>query len=146
MSAENVDLDEIIQTVFDQLGYYGKESFYQRAMMLEFNARGIVVDSEKSISTYYIDSKGNRHTISNDRIDLYVHVSPTSKMVLELKHSDSMKEEFVHQMHRYIDGLCVCEEPISEAYIICFPKSKDKLPFKLSVDHFHIRSVNPTKL
>ena len=133
---DEIHLERIVDMVYYQLSYFAKEAFYQRAMALELNCQGYVVDLEKSVSCFYNDSKGNQHTISQDRIDLYVHISPSEKIVLELKHADSVKGEFIHQMYRYLHALSDKNEKIQAAYLICFPKSPDRKPFfqKISLE------------
>lgn len=121
-------LTERVHAVFEQLGHWGKEVHYQRALAIDLTAIGYVPDCEKSVSTRFVDAQGNTHTISHDRIDIYVHGPGAWKAVIELKQSDTMKDEFVRQTLRYVRGMRAAGEPVAEAYVVCFPKTDGKTP------------------
>lgn len=118
----------LVANVHHQLGHYGKEVHYQRALALDLTASGFVTDCEKCVSTRFVDVRGNAHTISSDRIDIFVHGRDGFKSVLELKQSDAVKEEHVVQARRYARALEVSDEPATEVYVVCFPKSAKKYP------------------
>lgn len=121
-------LHGLVFNVHTQLGHFGKEVHYQRALSLDLGASGYVVDCEKCVSTRFVDVRGNAHTISSDRIDIFVHGPDGFKAILELKQSDSVKDDHVLQAHRYARALEAADEPPSEVYVVCFPKSAKKRP------------------
>jgi GxxExxY protein len=83
----------ICKAVYAQLGSGHSESIYQKALQAELQCQGLVVDTEYPLSVEYCDTKGRKHFLSSERIDIYIHQDSTSlfldnkynNIILELK-------------------------------------------------------------
>lgn len=126
-----MEFTETLQTqctyVFDQLGPFAKEVHFQRALNINLLALGYTTDTEKCCSTVFRDLRGYLHTISSDRIDIYVHTLEGG-YVLELKQADNLKPEYEQQARRYKRALQLAGHPILDAFVLLFPKSHGKTP------------------
>lgn len=102
--ANAMEFAQILQTqcayVYDQLGPFAKEVHFQRALNINLLALGYTTDTEKCCSTVFRDLRGYLHTISSDRIDIYIHTLEGG-YVLELKQADTLKPEYEQQARRY---------------------------------------------
>lgn len=122
------------QNVFDQLGTHVKEIHYQRALNINLQALGYTTDTEKCCSTLFQDVRGYWHTISSDRIDIFVHTLEGS-YVLELKQADVLRPEHAQQAKRYRFALERSGQDVLQAFVITFPKTEGKVPMVHAVDH-----------
>lgn len=113
--------------VFDQLGPLAKEVHFQRALNINLLALGYTTDTEKCCSTLFRDLRGYLHTISSDRIDIFVHTLEGG-YVLELKQADTIKPDHVQQARRYKKALELAGQPVVAAYVLLFPKTDGKQP------------------
>lgn len=124
------DFTKVLETqcsyVFEQLGPLAKEVHFQRALNINLLALGYTTDTEKCCSTIFCDIRGYVHTISSDRIDIFVHTMEGG-YILELKQSDTLKSEHVQQTKRYKKALELVGHTILSAYVVLFPKSDGKL-------------------
>ena len=62
------------QNVYRQLGAGHAESTYQKALMYELNLYNLSIDIERNINVCYIDTQGNKHYLTSERIDLYIYI------------------------------------------------------------------------
>jgi len=90
--------DAILKVFFDvynELGYGFLEKVYQNAMMIELKSRGFNVVAQKPIKVYY---KGN--IVGDYFSDIVVE----NLVILELKATDVIVEEFEWQLVNYLRG------------------------------------------
>lgn len=121
------------ENVFEQLGTHVKEVHYQRALNINLQALGYTTDTEKCCSTMFRDVRGYWHTISSDRIDIFVHALDGA-YILELKQADTLRPEYAQQARRYQHALERSGHVIGGSFVILFPKTDGKQPSVHHVD------------
>jgi len=90
--------DAIIKTFYDvynELGYGFLERVYQNSMYLELQVRGFKVEAQKQIKVYY---KGQEVG------DYYADLIVNDFVILELKATEIIVEEFEWQLINYLRG------------------------------------------
>jgi GxxExxY protein len=90
--------DAILKVFFDvynELGYGFLEKVYQNAMMIELKSRGLNVVAQKPIRVFY---KGN--VVG----DYYSDIIVESLVILELKATEVIVEDFEWQLVNYLRG------------------------------------------
>lgn len=97
MNVQNI-VEDIIMTVYNQLGYGLSESAYQRAMELEIESRGYGVIREYYLNETFKDKKGRTHVISQLRVDLLIM---DLDCVIELKTISKLGDKERAQINRY---------------------------------------------
>lgn len=133
MSSFHELLQEQCENVFEQLGTHVKEVHYQRALNINLQALGYTTDTEKCCSTWFQDVRGYWHTISSDRIDIFVHTLEGS-YVLELKQADALRPDHAQQAKRYRRALERAGQDVVQAFVITFPKTDGKAPLVHAID------------
>ena len=116
--------------VYDQIGSGHAESTYQKALLYELNLNHLNVDIERHINVVYEDSKGFKHVLTSERIDLYIHKNDffkESDIVLELKAvSKTIQEQEIVQIKKYFRELKKDSIDIQFGIIINFPQPNAK--------------------
>lgn len=90
--------DIIIKTfyeVYNELGYGFLEKVYHNALTIELKKKGLIVTSQEKINVYY---KGNKVG------EYYADIMVENKIILELKATDYIVEEFECQLLNYLRG------------------------------------------
>jgi len=67
--------------IYNQLGSGHSESIYQKALQAELHTQGLFVDTEYHISVEYEDTKGRKHKLASERIDIFIHRNPDSPLI-----------------------------------------------------------------
>jgi len=118
------------QRIYEQLGSGHAESTYQKALLYELSLYNISIDIERHINVVYEDSKGNKHFLTSERIDLYIHKNNLfneSDIILELKAvSKSIQEQEIVQINKYVKQLKKDNIDIKFGIIINFPQPTSK--------------------
>jgi GxxExxY protein len=121
---------ESSENVYKQLGAGHAESTYQKALMYELNLHNLSIDIERNINVCYIDTKGNKHYLTSERIDLYIHKNNSINIndtILELKAvSKSIQEQEIVQINKYVTELKKENIFIKYSMIINFPQPNAK--------------------
>ena len=121
---------ESSQNVYEQLGAGHAESTYQKALMYELTIHNLSVDLERNINVCYIDTLGNKHNLTSERIDLYVHkngIINKQDTILELKAvSKNIQEHEIVQINKYVKELKKENISINYSMIINFPQPNAK--------------------
>jgi len=116
--------------IYGQLGAGHAESTYQKALMYELSLHNISIDIERHLNVVYEDSKGNKHFLTSERIDLYLHKNELfnlSDIILELKAvSKNIQEQEIVQINKYIKQLKKDKIDINFGIIINFPQPTAK--------------------
>ena len=116
--------------IYEQLGAGHAESTYQKALMYELSLYNISIDIERHLNVVYEDSKGNKHFLTSERIDLYLHKNDffnLSDIILELKAvSKNIQEQEIVQINKYIKQLKKDKIDIHFGIIINFPQPTSK--------------------
>ena len=116
--------------IYEQLGAGHAESTYQKALLYELNLNNLNVDIERHINVVYEDSKGFKHFLTSERIDLYIHKNDffkESDIVLELKAvSKTIQEQEIVQIKKYFRELKKDSIDIKFGIIINFPQPNAK--------------------
>lgn len=86
---------KVFYDVYNELGYGFLERVYQNSMYLELQARGFKVDPQKQIKVYY---KGQE--VGEYYADLIID----DFIILELKATETIVEEFEWQLINYLRG------------------------------------------
>jgi len=86
---------KVFYDVYNELGYGFLEKVYQNAMYLELIERGFNVEANKQIKVYY---KGLE--VGLNYADLLVE----NKVILELKTSNAIIDEYENQIINYLKG------------------------------------------
>lgn len=113
------EIRQIIQQVYNVLGWGLSESAYQRAMELEIQSRGYCCIREYYLNETYTDSKGRTHVISQLRADIVI---PDLDVVIELKVIARLTEKEIQQIRRY-KNLSKC----NHAYLVNFGRKLEIL-------------------
>lgn len=138
-------LISIAKRVYDQLGTGHSECIYQKAYQMELNCQGFTINIEYPLPVEYCDSVGNQHRLGSERIDIYIHHSPTSvftdnkeyNIILELKATSKtpgpVEEE---QVRKYLRQFWNKGDKIPYGIIINFPQPNnagvsDKIQYKI---------------
>lgn len=94
---KHIDLSEKIirayYNVFNKLGYGFLEKIYENALLIELQKMGIAAFSQYDIKVYYDDIE-----VGSYKADIVVE----NKIILELKASESLKEEHEAQLLNYL--------------------------------------------
>lgn len=118
------------QNVYKQLGAGHAESTYQKALMYELNLHNLSIDIERNINVCYIDTQGNKHYLTSERIDLFIHknsIINQNDTILELKAvSKSIQEQEIVQINKYVKELIKENIIIKYSMIINFPQPNAK--------------------
>jgi GxxExxY protein len=121
---------ESSENVYKQLGAGHAESTYQKALMYELNLHNLSIDIERHISVCYTDTLGNKHFLTSERIDLYIHKNNTLNKhdtILELKAvSKNIQEQEIVQINKYVNELKKEQIFINYSIIINFPQPNAK--------------------
>jgi len=143
---EGNDLVKLIylssKRIYEQLGAGHAESIYQKSLLYELNVNNISVDMERHINVVYEDTKGNKHFLTSERIDLYIHKNRLldSDIILELKAvSKNIQEQEIVQIKKYIRELKKDNINIKFGIIINFPQPTSKV----TSDNIHFMLVYP---
>ena len=116
--------------IYEQIGSGHAESTYQKALLYELNLNNLNVDIERHINVVYEDSKGFKHCLTSERIDLYIHKNDffkESDIVLELKAvSKTIQEQEIVQINKQIKQLKKDNIDIKFGIIINFPQPTSK--------------------
>ena len=113
--------------VFNELGSGHNEKIYHKALKYELDCLGICSDMERHINVCYRDSKGNRHCIETERIDLYIFGINCSDMIVELKAiSRVIQEPEKLQIRKYFRELRKEGINIEKGIIVNFPQPNSK--------------------
>tara|TARA_B110000495_G_C22995092_1_gene586531 strand:+ start:35 stop:520 length:486 start_codon:yes stop_codon:yes gene_type:complete len=116
--------------IYEQLGPGHAESTYQKALLYELNLHNLSIDIERHISVCYEDTLGNKHFITSERIDLYIHKNNSlnkTDTVLELKAvSKPIQEQEIVQVKKYIRELLKENIKINYGFVINFPQPTSK--------------------
>lgn len=99
-------MEDILKSVYDELGPGHRETVYQKALEVEFRLKGIPYECERVIPVIY-----KNHVISYMRMDMVVDGST----ILELKAIKSLKDGDESQLRRYIKAT-----GIPQGYVINF--------------------------
>ena len=103
---ESTDQTKIIgsaKRVYEQLGPGHNECVYHKALVYELNCLGYNLDTEMNIIITYIDSRGNSHTLTSERIDIFIH---KLHIVLELKATwTGIRAQELAQIKKYFKEL-----------------------------------------
>ena len=103
---ESTDQTKIIgaaKRVYEQLGPGHNECVYHKALVYELNCLGYNLDTEMNIIITYIDSRGNSHTLTSERIDIFIH---KLHIVLELKATwTGIRAQELAQIRKYFNEL-----------------------------------------
>jgi len=86
---------KVFYDVYNELGYGSLEKVYQNSMYLELKERGFNVEANKQIKVYY---KGLE--VGLNYADLLVE----NKVILELKTSNAIIDEYENQIINYLKG------------------------------------------
>lgn len=76
------------EKVYAQLGRGYSEQIYQKALSHELLANHLTMDIERHLNVVYTDSLGIKHTVSSNRIDIFIHNNNSygiGNIILELK-------------------------------------------------------------
>ena len=120
----------ISSRVFNNLGPGHNEQIYQKALLYEFMCNNINVDVER-----YIDSKGNKHHLVSERIDIFIHKDCNSiysdlqknNVILELKAiSKSLNFVEIVQINKYFKELEKEDVGVDYGILINFPQPSSK--------------------
>jgi len=113
--------------VFNELGSGHNEKIYHKALKYELDCLGICSDMERHINVCYQDSKGNRHCIETERIDLYIFGINCSDIIVELKAiSRVIQEPEKLQIRKYFRELRKEGINIEKGIIVNFPQPNSK--------------------
>lgn len=83
----------IFYKVYNELGYGFLEKVYHNAMCLELSKNNLLYEKEKKINVYYDDV-----AIGEYYADLLID----NKVIVEIKASEYLKEEFEYQLINYL--------------------------------------------
>jgi GxxExxY protein len=86
---------KVFYDVYNELGYGFLEKVYQNAMYLELIERGFNVEANKQIKVYY---KGIEVGL------YYADLLVENKVILELKTSNAIIDEYENQILNYLKG------------------------------------------
>lgn len=135
--------------VYRQLGPSHSEAVYQKALHYELMSQGIMTEMEKHLDVNYVDSRGNSHNITSDRIDVFIHQDTNSVLpelvsgpiFLELKAVSKQPNEIeFEQVNKYIRELYQKNIRVNYGILVNFPQ-----PTRQNVGNsidFHIISSN----
>ena len=113
--------------VFNELGSGHNEKIYHKALKYELDCLGICSDMERHINVCYQDSKGNKHCIETERIDLYVFGKDTKDIIVELKAiSRGIQEPEKLQIRKYFRELKKEGIDLDTGIIVNFPQPTSK--------------------
>jgi len=79
--------------VYNELGYGFLERVYQNALFFELKSRGFEVEAQKKIIVYYKELPVG---------DYFADIIVNNSIILELKASDYLTQEFEHQIVNYL--------------------------------------------
>ncbi|MFZ4741758.1 MAG: GxxExxY protein [Bacteroidales bacterium] len=86
---------KVFYDVYNELGYGFLEKVYQNSMYLELKERGFNVEANKQIKVYY---KGLEVGL------YYADLLVENKVILELKTSNAIIDEYENQIINYLKG------------------------------------------
>ncbi len=86
---------KVFYDVYNELGYGFLEKVYQNSMYLELKERGFNVEANKQIKVYY---KGIEVGL------YYADLLVENKVILELKTSNAIIDEYENQIINYLKG------------------------------------------
>ena len=112
--------------VWEQLGPGYSEVVYQKALNYELNTKGFITDVERYVNVIYEDSKGFKHIVSSNRIDIFIHGK--DNVILELKNINKKIGEFeFQQVKRYFKELDKEKINVGCGIVINFPQVKTEV-------------------
>jgi len=120
-------LYRIAQKVFDQMGPSHSEFIYHRAFEAELRAQNFTYETEKRVTISYEDSNGIRHTLADERIDLYIY-SNEGPIIVELKAVVNPPRECeISQIYKYYRELSKSKDTVPKlGLLINFPQAGTK--------------------
>lgn len=128
---ENIVIQNVINSskrVYNELGPGHAETTYQKSLGYELQCLGYSIDLERHLSVTYTDSKGNKHYITSDRIDIFIHnIEETNNVILELKATaKGIQEQEIIQLKKYFRQLNKEQTKTSYGILINFPQPNSK--------------------
>jgi GxxExxY protein len=125
ISDENKYIYDMAKRVYDYLGSGHTEYIYHRAMEIELRSHNYIYETEKRVLILYDDIDGNKYTLGEERIDLYIHCTKT---IIELKALITQpKETEIAQINKYYRELKKTGIDIKYGIIINFPQAGTKI-------------------
>ena len=121
----------ICKRIYLQLGPGHSESIYQKALQAELQCQGMVIDTEYHISVEYEDTKGRKHKLASERIDVFIHKNLDSMfidnqnndIILELKAIGKVPgSSEVEQVRKYLREFKKQGKVIPYGIVINFPQ------------------------
>ena len=95
------------------------EFVYHRAVESELRLQNIHYESEKRVVVSYVDSQGNKHSLAEERIDLFIE----NKLIVELKAIRNVPRiHEVAQVEKYYQQLNLMDIYAEAGIIINFPQ------------------------
>ena len=128
----SIFIKNLAERVFENLGSGHNEKIYHKALKTELECHGILSDTERHVSVTYIDSKGFKHCLESERIDLFIHSNPNEwsqikNVVCELKAiSKNLGEPERIQVKKYFKELKKQNIYCDLGIIINFPQPTSK--------------------
>ena len=129
---ENPIVKKIIDSsrrVYNELGPGHAETTYQKSLGYELQCLGYSLDLERHLSVTYTDSQGNKHYITSDRIDIFLHniESNNNNVILELKATaKGIQEQEIIQLKKYFRQLNKEQTKTLYGILINFPQPNSK--------------------
>ena len=118
-------LQNISKYIFTQLKTGHTERIYHNAFEIELRNQGIPYETEKRILYKYQDTNGDKWTLGEGRIDIFIR-DKDNPVIVELKATSSqIKESEKNQLHKYMRSVCHKYPKIS-GLIVNFPQPSTK--------------------
>ena len=116
------------EKVYSQLGRGYSEQIYQKALSHELLAYNLTMDIERHLNVIYTDSLGIKHTLSSNRIDIFIHNNNSygiGNIILELKATTKKSIDDLEktQVEKYLKQLENEKTPIDLGIIINFSQN-----------------------
>lgn len=127
-------IKDIVDFVHSKIGNNARESYVNKAVSLEFQARGFCVESEACIPVWFEASNGVKHRLGILQADLIVtdEVDSHKHHIIEFKitpDNDSNRHMAIEQIKNYVRWSDLTFE---SAWVIFYPKQG--VPTIYSVD------------
>ena len=130
---------KFIQTLADKvykcLGPGHNEQIYHKALYQELMCSNIHADAERHLDVVYHDSKGFKHVLVSERIDLYIHKDPSSifkdlqdnAVIIELKAISKILNIIEEtQVKKYFNELNKINDIVNYGILVNFPQPSSK--------------------
>jgi len=123
-SIYNQDIYKIAEKIYNKLGSGHTEFIYHRAMEIELRLNRYNYETEKRVLIIYEDDDGNKYSLGEERIDIYIH---QKNIIIELKAVvNKPKETEISQVYKYHRELSKLGVNVNYGIIINFPQAGAK--------------------